>query len=404
MIFSETGSHFAGSCASPRANARSAKPLECRDRADLYSGRTKKETMCPQRLDIRSPPRDRADLWTAPDAQGTNYRSSGISLQLADSEPEPAPPIARDLWPRLTYFMQSIAVSIVRNCRDIIALSVLHHVLLGVDRCIVVDNGSTDGTRELLQSIANRLPKVEIRSDPSDFRQAEMMNAVINQYTRKRRTLIIPFDADEFWDAPVGAITQWMERKDVNVVRNPVVHFVQSRSVTAPTRFSALRAFRTAIRTFPAERSLVYDRQCSFVETVHPAKVIFCAADEVAIGIGSHDVQMPDPKLATGDQFCCLHLPLRSKAELTKRAFDYEPRRSPFRQHPSRSWQSLYFHEMMLRGEGEALWRANPYDGSGMIDIFGQHRPTRIDMRLMWRMARAHAYGLYLRVPTQSRA
>ena len=34
------------------------------------------------------------------------------------------------------------------------ALSTLHHVLLGVDRYIVIDNGSTDGTLEILRAIA----------------------------------------------------------------------------------------------------------------------------------------------------------------------------------------------------------------------------------------------------------
>jgi glycosyltransferase involved in cell wall biosynthesis len=294
--------------------------------------------------------------------------------------------------------MQSIAVSVVRNCRDIISLSVLHHVLLGVDRCIVIDNGSTDGTLELLHAIAERIPKVEIRSDPSAYQQAEMVNGAINEYTTNRRTLIVPFDADEFWDAPVGAVTQWMEQGTVDVIANPVVNFVQSRSVTAPTRFSWLRAFRTVRTTFPGKAPL-YDRQCSFVEIEYPRKMIFCAEGKVSIGIGAHDVQMPDRKLAFCDQFCCLHLPLRSKAELAKRAFDHEPRRAPYRQDPDHSWHVRYIHEMMSSGEGEALWRANSYDGSGTLDNFGQHRTTKIDMRLVRRMARAYAYGLYLRIP-----
>jgi hypothetical protein len=300
--------------------------------------------------------------------------------------------------------MQSIAVSVVRNCRDIIALSVLHHVLLGVDRCIVIDNGSTDGTTELLRGIAKRVPKVEIRSDPSDFRQAEMMNAVVNEYTRNRKTFVIPFDADEFWDVQLGTVMQRMGQEGANALANPVVNFVQSRSVAAPTRLSWLRAFRAVATTFPGGKAPVYDRQCSFVEIEYPRKMIFCAEGEVAIGIGAHDVRMPDRTLANCDQFCCLHLPLRSKAELAKRAFDHEPRRRPFRAQPDHSWHLRHIHEMMVGGESEAAWRANSYDGSGMIDIFGQHRLTKIDMRLVRRMARAYVYGLYLRIPMGARA
>ena len=89
--------------------------------------------------------------------------------------------------------MKSIATGIVRNCADIIAFSVLHHILLGVDQCIVIDNGSTDGTLELLTAIAKKLPKLCVISDPSPFHQKKIVAGLINQYTRAAKTIVIPF-------------------------------------------------------------------------------------------------------------------------------------------------------------------------------------------------------------------
>ena len=54
--------------------------------------------------------------------------------------------------------MQLWAVMIVRNEVDILALNVLHHLSMGVDRFLIVDNGSTDGTGAVLGRLARDGP------------------------------------------------------------------------------------------------------------------------------------------------------------------------------------------------------------------------------------------------------
>ena len=50
-------------------------------------------------------------------------------------------------------------ISMIRNEADLVRLNVLYHLSLGVDRMLVVDNGSTDGTDGLLkQSLRPGLP------------------------------------------------------------------------------------------------------------------------------------------------------------------------------------------------------------------------------------------------------
>ena len=295
--------------------------------------------------------------------------------------------------------MQSIAVAIVRNCHDIVALSVLHHVRLGVDRCIVIDNGSTDGTLEILQAIATKLPNVEVRSDASDFQQAEMTNAVINEYTRREKTLVIPFDADEFWDGSADAIAEHLQQRGVNTLSCPVVTFVQSRSVAAPTRLSWLRAYRRMTATCPCEKSLVTERQHSFVEIEYPRKVLFCAAGEVIVQVGAHGVAFIGNKAVESDAFVCLHLPLRAKSDFVTRGLDHEPRRQPYRRSSDDSWQSTHFREVVLADETEAEWRANSYGAFGMVDVFASTRSTLVDLRLVKQMCLAYGYARYLRHP-----
>ena len=56
-----------------------------------------------------------------------------------------------------------------------------------------------------------------------------------------------------------------------------------------------------------------------------------------------------------------------------------------------------------MRGKEMAEWRANSYGSGGLLDVFGTARPTVVDFRLVSRMWRAYAYGLYLGIPMGAR-
>jgi glycosyltransferase involved in cell wall biosynthesis len=83
------------------------------------------------------------------------------------------------------------AISLVKDEADIIEQTVTH--MLGqVDRVIVADNGSTDGTHEILE----QLP-VELRED---FDPAHHQAAKLTALARScRGHYVLPFDADEVW-------------------------------------------------------------------------------------------------------------------------------------------------------------------------------------------------------------
>jgi glycosyltransferase involved in cell wall biosynthesis len=300
----------------------------------------------------------------------------------------------------LRTFLKSIATGIVRNCADIIAFSVLHHILLGVDQCIVIDNGSTDGTLELLSVIAKKLPKLCVISDPSPFQQAEIVGAVINEYTRAAKTIVIPFDCDEFWDAPVAKLAAYFGRKAVNILECEVLNFVQSRRVTRPSRFSWMRASRRASAVAGLAPTLVRDHTISFVEVEYPRKVLFHTEGSVVHANGAHSIDFAGSHTELCNKFVCFHFPLRSRQELSKRAYDHEPRIAPFRKEGA-SWQNVYFCEALDRNMLNAEWSANSFDHRGRIDVYGTQRRMRRDARLVLRLLSAYAYGLYLKIPMQ---
>lgn len=98
-------------------------------------------------------------------------------------------------------------MSVVGICRckdeaDIIAATV-GAMLKQVDRVIVADNGSTDGTRDLLADLAreNRSLTVIDDDEVAYYQSAAMSHLAWRAADEGRRadTWIVPFDADELW-------------------------------------------------------------------------------------------------------------------------------------------------------------------------------------------------------------
>jgi hypothetical protein len=96
--------------------------------------------------------------------------------------------------------MRIVLTVMVRDESDIMAAMVEHHLAQGVDLIIATDNGSVDGTAEVLQRYAD-LGLLELHHDPV-FRKQQ--HAVVTAMARRAATehgadWVINADADEFW-------------------------------------------------------------------------------------------------------------------------------------------------------------------------------------------------------------
>jgi hypothetical protein len=94
---------------------------------------------------------------------------------------------------------------VVRDEIDIVAATIEHHLAAGVDRIIVTDHRSVDGTSDVLADYAN-LGVLELRrEDGPAFRQAAWTTAMARQAaTRFGASWVINGDADEFLWPPTG--------------------------------------------------------------------------------------------------------------------------------------------------------------------------------------------------------
>jgi glycosyltransferase involved in cell wall biosynthesis len=96
--------------------------------------------------------------------------------------------------------MRSVAITCVKNEIDIVEAFVRHTLAL-VDHLVILDNGSHDGTLDVLRALANEGLPLEIVEDHSPGQyQPQRMTRLMHEYAVARHAAdwVFPLDGDEF--------------------------------------------------------------------------------------------------------------------------------------------------------------------------------------------------------------
>lgn len=203
----------------------------------------------------------------------------------------------------------------VRDEIDIVAAMIEHHLDQGVDRLIVTDNASVDGTAELLEQYA-ATGRVELHHDPLHLKQ---QSKVVTAMARRARTTyradwVLNLDADEFLVPLDRSLTvrQALERTplSLNAFTVPVVNMV------GPAAWSGSGVGRLHWRDQRSEEELH-----AIGIWAHPTPTaIHRGESDIVVAQGNHFVSLlsngqPDPEVSME----LLHLPWRSWAQLERK-------------------------------------------------------------------------------------
>lgn len=181
------------------------------------------------------------------------------------------------------------AVAMVKNEADVLERSLRHLHAQGVARILVVDNGSDDGTFELLQRLSRELPLSIGRDREPAYYQSEKMTYLTHRAQRAGATWVVPFDADEFWFGVEGTLAE-----------------VLSTSKNTVEISQLYNLFPTA------SGDLVLDTTAHF-----DPKVCFKSWRSSVVTMGNHRVLRPGAQGT--DRVVILHLPWRSRQQLQRK-------------------------------------------------------------------------------------
>jgi len=270
-----------------------------------------------------------------------------------------------------------IGTLMVRDEVDIVAAMVEHHLAQGLDRLIVTDNASVDGTREVLESYAET-GLVELHHDAEHRKQ---QRDVVTRMARRARTQfradwVLNLDADEFL-VPLDrtlSVRDALERTPLrlNAFTVPVVNLI------GPAGWSGSGVSRLVWRDLRSNETL----RAIGLHAQPTPNAVHRGESDIVIQQGNHFTSMPsngqpDPEVSME----VLHLPWRSWTQFERkvvnagRGYEASPDLKPSPNHHGmadyRRWKEGTLEESylarspepeeLLAGERTGEFRRDPW-------------------------------------------
>jgi Glycosyl transferase family 2 len=245
--------------------------------------------------------------------------------------------------------MKLVMTLLVRDADDLIRSNLDFHLHAGVDHFIVMDNLSTDGTREILREYEAEGAVTYLHQPDDTFAQARWVTAMARRAHAEGADWVINNDQDEFWYPTGGDLKDVLSRvpAEYDAVATERSHFV-------PRRLAADAFFAEAM-------TVRFRRLLDPNGNPWPGKVCHRAYADIEVGVGNHSASIAGRALsATDAPIEILHFPIRSyeKFERTVVNGGAASGRNPDR--PAKRWQDLY--ELWKRGELRAYYDAQTAD------------------------------------------
>jgi glycosyltransferase involved in cell wall biosynthesis len=295
-----------------------------------------------------------------------------------------------------TRHSQVAGICMLRNSVDMIPFLCGHYFRIGFDALLFIDDGSSDGSYERLLGLERSTGRIRVKRIFSQvFRQQETINAGIADLSGSGFSIIVPFDADEFWAMAPGEVARIRSNPAERKIFGTWTNFIQKRSCQ---RSRALAPLLTAY-SFEKGRPISPEQVMNYAAPwigLSERKVAVVSRHEVSVLKGAHDT-IKGPQEIDAKEFEIFHLPLRAKSKLIERA-EWELRRAPARKTPEESWQSAFHHSSKVQGRIDEVWAANSVDNRGFMNVYGRPIGAKPDFRLRRLLLRALAHYLRLRL------
>jgi len=277
-----------------------------------------------------------------------------------------------------------VGLYLLRNEVDIVETNLRHHFAAVIDEAIVIDNGSTDGTLELVAGLAAEMP-IQLASEVGPIYQADRVTRMARFAALQGADWVLPIDADEFWVGVGASFRDVLEEApgEVAALFAEVTAFVQRRDVlTARPGCLASMTMRPEHPIGPADQvpRLVREKQIGWVEVLYEPKCVHRARTGITVRKGNHRTGVSGGTAT--DLIACLHAPLRAYSTLAVK-LDHG-RRAVEESGPlerEAAWHLKRWWEMARERTLDREWEALSYQ-DGAITVAGRRHELVSDDRL----------------------
>jgi len=262
--------------------------------------------------------------------------------------------------------MKIVMTLFVRDCADILRANLEYHLSAGIDHFIATDNGSVDGTTEILKEYAGRGRLHYLHEPRHLFDQGRwhtrMAGLAAEAYGAD---WILHNDEDEFWWPEAGGDL----RDAFEAVPDTVAGLRVARHNYVPRPCSEGKDFLAA---------LPYRETASrnYVGKPLPPKVCHRAMVDIVVGQGNHAIFQNGQRMAfpITDQVCIFHYPYRSRPQFRKKIIRGGTAYARSDLPPQVGYTTRTLYDLHLRGALDAYLDEAEFDDDRIAEALADGR------------------------------
>lgn len=197
---------------------------------------------------------------------------------------------------------------LVRNEEDIIEDNILYHSSIGVDKFFIMDNLSTDDTRQIIERLSSRISISYFYQPNDEYRQSEWVTSLARQAASDPECFdwVIHNDADEFWCFGNQSLSEYLS------------NIPEATSKIILRRFNAVNLINDASEklikctSHPRQSEYFYRKSLNCLGGALPGKCMHRASADVLISQGNHSASNLKGETVVCETAFILHYPYRT--------------------------------------------------------------------------------------------